>query len=189
MPVLRPLAIALALSGPLPAAAGPVADTAARIEAALAAGDGRAAVAEAQALMDAVWQASGFGVAYAVLTEPGGAGYGLYEPRTSVVYAPGEPIVLYVETFGYGFGEPAKGLYRIALGVDLEVLSEAGDRLGLMPDIAALEHASRRRAKEFSGRITYNLTAPPGRYILVTTLRDQHSAGTASFRNIIEVRG
>lgn len=189
MPALRAALLPLVLALPLPLAAGPVADAAARIEAALAAGGGVAAVDEARGLLDVVWQASGFGVAYAVLTEPGGVGYGIYEPRSSAVYAAGEPIVLYVETFGYGYGEPAKGLYRIGLSVDLDVLSESGDLMGRMPDIAALEHASRRRAKEFSGRITYNLTAPPGRYILVTTLRDQNSDGAASFRNSIEVRG
>lgn len=186
---LAALAASAALVAAPPLQADALADAAAAAEAGLAAGDGAAAVAAGRAFLDAVWQQAGFGVSYVALVEPGPSGYGLHIPRGDASYAEGEPVLIYFEAYGYGYGTPEPGLHRIAMQVDLEMIDASGQTVARLRDLTSLEHVSRRPAKEFSAQLRYNLSAPPGRYVLVTTLRDAHSDGAASFRTEVELGG
>ncbi len=178
---------ALALGALALGAAGPVgadspAALAAEIEARLAARDGAGAVAMARRLAETVGQAAGLGVGFVTLSEPGPAGYGRFEVRQGNVHAPGEPIVIYAEPFGFGHAEVAPGLWSIDLDVDLDVFTPQAERVVRLPGVMVLSQRSRRRALELGVQITYRLTAPPGAYVLWTTLRDRHGGGHTRFR-------
>lgn len=165
------------------ALAGPVADIAAAVETRLASGDYLAAVTEAREVLAAVWDLSpGIGFTDTVLVIEPASGFGIFNPRASNVYRLAEPIVIYAEPFGYGFGSPGEGLFSIGFFVDLQVQTEAGKILADVPNVTDLEMSSRYPNKEFQANITYNLDGlEPGKYRLITTLRDKYSAKLGTF--------
>ena len=171
-----------------PALAGTVADKAAEIETLMAVPDSKGAVDAANALMGMVWDSTAeIGIHQTVLVTEPAAGFGIYNPRADEKYKVGEPIMIYAEPFGFGYGAAGEGLYSIAFAVDLKVMTEAGEILGEMPDLASLELTSRYQNREFQANLTYTLDGVlPGRYVLETTLRDKNSAKVGTFQNVVE---
>lgn len=183
LPRLVPLL--LLLSGGAAAAdtlADTLADRAAGIAARLAVGDRAGAVAAAQALRLAVGEAAGLGVGFVTLSEPAPGGYGSYIPRAHNRFASGEPIVMYLEPFGYAHAEVAPGIWSIDLDVDLHVFTPRAEPVARLLNVTELSRQSRRRATEFGVQLTFTLTADPGEYVLWTTLRDRHGGGRTRFR-------
>ena len=81
----------------------------------------------------------------------------------------------------------AKGFIPWA-SLDLQVLDEAGQELANVQDVTELNLTSRYKNREFQANLTYNLDGiSPGKYRLVTTLRDKNSAKTGSFETPIEI--
>ena len=100
----------------------------------------------------------------------------------------GEPILIYAEPFGFGYGSGGDGLYTIGFIVDLKVMTEAGEVLGELPSVANLDLTSRYQNREFQANLTYTLSGiTPGRYVLETTLRDKNSEKFGTFQNTIEI--
>jgi hypothetical protein len=191
LPVLK-AAVLSALFGaglPAPMLAGPIADKAAEVEAMLDAGDSAGAAAAIAEVYAQVWEASpALGIRQAVLVTEAAAGVGVYNPRPTNTFKAGEPILIYAEPTGYGYGTPAEGLYAMGFGVDLKVVSETGEILGEIPDLTQVELNSRNQNREFQANITYTLTGiAPGRYVLQTTLKDKYSAKTGTFETAIEI--
>lgn len=178
---------AIALAGA--ALAGPVADKAAEVETATTAGDFLTAMKGAQDISDMVWEATP-GLIFTetmAVAEPA-AGYGLYNPRPDTIYKTGEAIILYAEPFGFGYGDGGEGLFTIGFAVDLQVLDETGGELANVQNVTELNLASRYKNREFQANLTYNLDGiEPGKYRLITTLRDKNSAKTGSFETAIEI--
>ena len=171
-----------------PALAGTVADKAAEIETLMAVPDSKAALDAANTLLATVWDSSAeVGIHQTVLVTEPAAGFGIYNPRANDKYKVGEPIMIYAEPFGFGYGTAGEGLYSIGFAVDLKVLTESGEVLGEMLDLANLELTSRYQNREFQANLTYTLDGvPPGRYVLETTLRDKNSAKVGTFQNLVE---
>ncbi len=171
------------------ALAGPVADTAASVETRLSNGDYPGAVAQAREILQAVWDESpGIGFTDTFLVIEPASGFGIYNPRADNIYKLAEPIVIYAEPFGYGYGNPGEGLVSIGFFVDLQVQSESGEILGDVPNVTELDMSSRYPNKEFQANITYNLDGiPAGKYRLITTLRDKNSAKIGTFETEIEI--
>ncbi len=171
------------------AVAGPVADRAAGVEARLANGDYAAAVSEARDILSAVWDESpGLGFTDTLLVLEPASGFGIYNPRADNVYKLAEPIVIYAEPFGFGYGSPGEGLFSIGFFVDLQVQSDSGEILGDVPNVTELDMSSRYPNKEFQANITYNLDGvPAGKYRLITTLRDKNSAKIGTFETDIVI--
>ncbi len=180
--------VALGLTA-APLYAGPVADRAAGVEQRLAAGDYAAAVNEAREILSAVWDESpGLGFTDSLLVLEPASGFGIFNPRADNVYKLAEPIVIYAEPFGYGYGSPGEGLYSIGFFVDLQVQDDGGEILGDVPNVTELDMSSRYANKEFQANITYNLDGiPAGKYRLITTLRDKNSAKTGTFETEIVI--
>lgn len=180
-------ALALALTGA--ASGGPAADKAGEVETAIGGGDYLTALSGAQDIVLQVWEATP-GILFLEtlpVTEPA-AGFGLYNPRPDAVYKSGEPIILYAEPVGFGYGAGGEGLYTVGFAVDLQVLDEAGQELANVQDVTELNLTSRYKNREFQANLTYNLDGiSPGKYRLVTTLRDKNSAKTGSFETPIEI--
>jgi hypothetical protein len=181
---------ALLVSAPFaqPVFAGPVADKAVEIEALMESGDDAATLAAASALFATVWDSTkAIGISQAILVTEPASGVGIYNPKADEKYKVGEPILIYAEPFGYGYGSAGDGLFSIGFAVDLKVMTETGEILGEMPELAVLELTSRHQNREFQANLTYTLNGiPPGRYVLETTLRDKNSAKVGTFQNVVE---
>lgn len=191
------LAVALALAAGVPAGgglrAGALGDVAAAAvaaaEARLAEGQGVAAIAALEPLVEALWAAAPLGFTAATLVASAPAGYGLYEPRAALPFAPGEPIRVYAEPVGFGHGRVGE-FWEVAFDVDLAILDADGHRLARIDGIQTIALRSRARLREFPAAITYDWSgAGPGRYRFVTTLRDRHSGKAGSFELAVEIGG
>lgn len=181
--------LAASLTLALPALGGPVADRAAGIETRLQALDYVTALGEARDLLGAVWdQVPDIGYTQALLVSETAAGFGVFNPRPTNLFKKGEAIVIYAEPFGFAYGAPGEGLHAIGFSVDLQVLDVSGAELALVPNVTQLDLNSRYRNREFQANITYNLDGiAPGKYTLVTTLRDKYSEKSGAFRTDIEI--
>jgi hypothetical protein len=189
MTVTRPLTLALLLALTSPAAAGPLVDAATAIEAKLASGDAIGALDGARELLAQVWdQGPSLSFGQALLVQQSATGYGVFNPRSSIVFKKGEPILIYCEPFGFGYGSPGEGLHSVNFIVDLQVLDASGNQLALAEGATEYNMTSRHRNREVQANITYNLDGiPVGRYTLVTTLRDKNSLKSGSFQTAIEI--
>lgn len=173
---------------PLAALAGEIADKAVEVESLLGSGDDVAALAAARDVLGKTWEATtGLAIGEtALLVEPA-SGYGIYNPRPDEKFKLGEPVLIYAEPMGFGYGTPGEGLYSIGFFVDLKVMTEMGEVLADLQNLTELDLTSRYPNREFQANLTYNLEGiSPGRYILQTTLRDKNSAKVGSFENTVE---
>ncbi|MBL4929963.1 hypothetical protein [Fuscibacter oryzae] len=185
-------AVLLAL-GPLLAPglahAGPVADQAAKADQLAESGDFAGALAAAEEMKAALWdQLPGLTFLNAFPVTERSAGYGLYNPRENTLYKQGEPIQLYAEPQGFGYGDGGEGIVKVGFYVDLQVMGQDGQELANMAGITEIDYAVRAKVREFAADVTYNFEGlGPGKYRLITTLRDKNSAKTGSFETEIEV--
>jgi hypothetical protein len=181
--------LALMLAVPGPVLAGPVVDMATSIETQMAASDFIGALAATRDLLGTVWAATpDIGFNQALLVSETASGYGVYNPRPTQLFKKGEPIVIYAEPYGFAYGSPGEGLHSIGFAVDLQVLDVAGNELANVPNVTQLDLNSRYENREFQANITYNLDGiNPGKYTLVTTLRDKNSDKSGAFRTDIEI--
>ena len=185
---LPALMITAALALPSAAQAGELTDLAAQVEALQAAGDDAGAVAAARDLFAKTWDATtGLAIGETALIVEPASGYGIYNPRPDDKFKLDEPVLIYAEPIGFGYGSPGEGLYSIGFFVDLKVMNDAGEVLGDLQNITELDLTSRYQNREFQANLTYNLTGvPAGRYTLQTTLRDKNSAKIGSFETSVE---
>lgn len=179
----------LMLLAATPAFAGPVADQAAGIEAKLAQGDGAGAIGQAQDLLASVWgQAQAVSFSQALLVEQEATGYGVYNPRATNIFKPGEKILIYAEPVGFDYGNPGEGLWSVNFFIDLQVVDAGGSQLANLPEVTQYNMVSRHLNREIPANITYTLGGiKPGRYTLVTTFRDKNSQKSGSFQTAIEI--
>lgn len=172
-----------------PALAQTLAEQAAAIDAKMAARDSDAALQGALDLYGSVWEQSPeIRFREALLVSQPAAGFGIYNPRPDDRFKKGDPVIIYVEPIGFGYGAPAVGLVSIGFVVDLKVTSIMGEVMGDVPSLTEVNLTSRARNREFQANLTYNLQGiPAGRYVLETTLRDKNSAKTGVFALQIEI--
>ena len=185
----RLLAIALAASLlTLPAQGGEIADKATEAESLLSAGDDLGAITAAREAFGKAWEATtGLAIGETALISEPASGDGIYNPRPDDKFKIGEPILIYAEPMGFGYGNPGEGLYSIGFFVDLKVMTEGGEVLGDLQNLTELDLTSRYPNREFQANLTYNLEGvPPGRYVLQTTLRDKNSPKLGSFETTVE---
>lgn len=113
-------------------------------------------------------------------------GYGIFAPRGSAIFASTEPMHVYVELLGYTHRQTADG-WRFGVIADWQVRSAAGQVLFEQREFLRQEIISLHRNTEFFINLTYNLEAPPGMYVMETTLRDIQSDQQVSFEQDIEI--
>lgn len=176
-----PLSLCLCLTA-LPAAAGDLVDAATAVEAAVAAGDFDAWAAANATLMTSAWFQPGLHFNRLILTSVPSTGYGVYEVRADSVYASGEPILVYAEPEGYGYGTLPDGRSEIAFDIDLRVMDPAGTVLLEAPGFMQVAHQVWGPAREFVANMTVNMgQAPAGDYTLEFTFHDRHGGQSSSF--------
>jgi len=172
-----------------PVLAGPIVDAATQAEAKLNMGDAAGALSALGDIYSQIWaQNTSIGFIQGLLVAQAATGYGVYNPRPTNVFTPGEPILVYCEPFGFDYGSPGAGLYAVNLIVDLAVLDASGNLLANAPGVTEYNMPSRHKNHEVPVNITYKLDGlATGRYTLVTTLRDRNSQKTGSFQTAIEI--
>ncbi|MFC2968821.1 hypothetical protein [Acidimangrovimonas pyrenivorans] len=172
-----------------PSLAGKVSELGNQVEKSIASGQGIKAVREARKILDIAWAATPLTITNATLVATEAKGYGAYTPRKDNVYKPGETIRLYAEVIGFGYGKAPDGQWAIGLNCDLVVMKPDGTVLGRAPGALKVRVEDRHRPKEFQLNLTYHLSgAPPGKYLLETTVHDTHSDKMTSFETAVELR-
>lgn len=187
----KPLSVALLLALGLaaPVLAGPVTDAAAEAEAAVAADDFDAWYQANEALLEAAWTLPGLHFGNLAMTTVPAPMYGNYEERADTVYAADEPILIYAEPRGYGYGDVGGGMLEIAFGVDLRVLDPAGTVLLELPEFSTFTVQTRTRSRELMFNLSVSLDgAPPGDYQLEFTFNDRHGGQSDSFTSNITIK-
>lgn len=142
---------------------------------------------EAQEDFFAAWDRMPLRVGTATLVQRPADGYGVFSPRSAVGYRSGEPILIYVELLGYRH-QPAGDGWNFGVIVDWRVRSMTGEVLFEQPNLLRQDMASAHRNAEFYVNLTYNLDAPPGRYLLETVFRDLYAGQEATFEQVVEIR-
>ena len=189
--LLAPASLALAalVVSAAPALAGPLVDAATAIEEKLGAGDFPGALVAGRDLFAQVWdQSPGISFGQALLVAENATGFGVFNPRDNNVFKQGDPILIYCEPYGFGYGAPGAGLFSVNFIVDLQVLDGAGNQLANAEGATEYNMTSRHRNREVQANITYRLDGiPVGQYTLITTLRDKNSAKSGAFQTAIEI--
>lgn len=197
-PALIPALVGLALGGALglaagwaalaPAPDGPAVALARGVDSAAASHSPDDWKTASAALEDHLWATRGLHIARAVFVLAPASGFGIFDPRPSNVFAPGEPVLIYAEPRGYGYGDRGEGIAETGFDIDLRVLDKAGTELGSYPGIVQLGFATRSRNREFMANLRYDLAGlAPGDYRLETTFRDRHGPGVARVTSEITI--
>ena len=169
--------------------AGDIADRAAEAEKALQTGDGTGALEKFRSAEEAFWQAMPLAVLNVKQVDTA-TGFGIYSERANHTYKPSEKIVLYMEPVGYGYGSGGLGNNKIALSVDITVVSAAGESLGTMEQVGRIQIASRSHNRELFFKLDLSLDGlPPGKYRCDFIMHDENSKKTAPFSTDIEIAG
>ncbi len=170
------------------AVAGGLADLGVDAEQRAAAGDFTGALATADEIEAQIWESiPNIGIRDTLLVAEPASGYGLYNPRADNKFKSGEPVFVYAEPYGFGYGSGGDGLYTIGFAVDLRVISDQGEVMAEVPNIANLDLTSRYKNREFQANLTYTLNGiPAGKYVLETTLHDKNSAKGGTFQTEVE---
>lgn len=175
------LSTAILALGMMPALAGDIADAGSKAEQLMESGDHAGAMSALDDAREAVWNAAPLTINKAILVASDPQGFGIYDIRDGNQYKSGEPIVIYTEPSGFGYGRDGD-IYTINMALDFTIKSSSGEELAAQKDFAKWELRSRVPNKEFMGKLTYTFNGiQPGDYIVETVIRDQNSDKTVTF--------
>lgn len=175
------LATAFLAIAAVPAAAGEIADAGANAESLMEGGKYAEALVSLDTARATVWDAAPLRINKAVLVASDPQGFGIYDIRDNNQYKAGEPIVIYTEPSGFGYGRDGD-LYTINMALDFTIKSSTGESLAVRENFAKWELRSRVPNKEFMGKLTYTFSGiDPGDYVVETVIRDQNSDKTTTF--------
>ena len=114
--------------------------------------------------------------------------FGDYDVRKDAVFRSGEQMHFYAEPKNLTVPKNAKGIYNVAFVVDLEVTAADGKNMK-QPGFAKIKLDSRSRIQDLFLKLDVALTnAPPGKYNVKFTLRDQNSKKTADFAKEVTIK-
>lgn len=132
-----------------------------------------------EALEAELWDKRPLGIRSAFfVAEPAGS-YGIYQRRASDRFTPDEPVYVYVQPVGYGYGRTGDR-YRIALSADFELRTPSGQVLVEESDFSKMTLESHERNREFQTSFIFTFEGlDAGSYILVIRLRDDNGGGRA----------
>lgn len=190
------LALCLAASGA--AAAEPDPELTRRFEAGVAqARQGMAAGEAAKTLgglreaLAAAWRAIPFSVLDARLIVAQPQGYAQPVAREGNVFAPGDPMIVYLEPVGFSVRrDPETGAYLYDLAADFNLVGPAGKVVGGRRDFARFQGDGRHFPDHLPITITYSLAGlPPGEYKVETVLKDRLGGGSATVVTPILING
>ncbi len=121
------------------------------------------------------------------ITEPP-QGMGIYQPRASNVFRPGEPLIVYAEPVGLAW-KTEGAINRAQVATDFAVRTSDGKILGGQREFGKFEFNSREHNHDIMTHLTITINgAPPASYVLMTTYRDLVSGKSATLELPFEIR-
>jgi len=145
--------------------------------------NGTANLAEFESLRDhylKAWQNLTFQSVFNIYVKKGSAtGYGVYEPRQSNVFSPGETLELYVEPVGYSFGpiQRENNTYSIDLSTDIIVSEPSGREVtALRGGPAGITATHNKNTETFLVlSVTPSQGVPEGDYVITYIVKDKNT--------------
>lgn len=141
---------------------------------------GNATLADLEAAENALadlWTRLPFTARHVMFVSRKSEAYGGYDQRPSSVFAPGEPLVTYLEPIGYGWKSLGQDRYTFGITTDVEVRTTGGKIVGGQKGFQEMDLESHYRNREFFLTSTLTLNGiEPGDYIVAYTLHD-HAGG------------
>ena len=132
---------------------------------------------DAEAAVEAVWQAIPLQVARAIFVVGKAPIYGAYEPRPDSRFAIGETLLTYIEPVGYCWKAVEGGSMTFGVSLDFELLQPDGVILGGQRSFLSYSATSRNRVRELMLNVSLSLSGvAEGDYVLQYTLRCLNSA-------------
>lgn len=116
------------------------------------------------------------------------ASYGIYTPRTTEEFAPGEVIYLYLEPVGQTLKKNERGQYDFGFTADFILEDESGKVLGGQNDFVNPSFTSWNFNTEIA--LTFNFTfagLQTGKYKIVLTVKDVQSTKTAAVNKVFTI--
>jgi len=124
----------------------------------------------------------------ALFVDAKASGFGMYQPRGSNVFKPGEKLRFYVEPQGYQYSTDGK---TVVFGVvmDLKLTTPKGDVLFRKDGFLDQSFASHHENKELMLNGDLDITgADAGSYVIVLTLHDKVSSSVATAKLPFTIR-
>ncbi|MEP3280616.1 MAG: hypothetical protein ABJN26_10855 [Stappiaceae bacterium] len=141
--------------------------------------DAQSPLEQAQRAYADAWRAAPLSVSTATFATEPAAGYGQYTPRNSSVFALNEPLVVYLEPTGFGYGLDGDE-YQIALDASMELHTLDGKVLTSTASPQRVGLKSRDKNREFKASLVYRFNGlATGDYLLRIILKDINSEKTA----------
>lgn len=165
-----------------PAAAGQLADAAAKAEALAAAGNTAGAHDVMRAAISDFSATLPFSIGKAAFVTAVPAGYEMYDPKQGTVFKPGESLVSYIEPVGLSW-KPATvaGKIQTHFTVDLDILSASGEVLASQKAFGDFTFTGFLRNQEIYATLTTDVSgAAAGDYILRFHFNDLNSGKSTS---------
>lgn len=163
------------------AQAGQAIDAATRAEALLAEKSYAAALAAIAEAQQAIWDAAPMTVQRALFVAADPGGFGIFDMRESNTFKRSEPLIIYAEPLGFGYGRDGE-LYVIDLGLDFIIKSADGKEVARQENFGSLNMRSRVANKEFMAKLNYDFSGlPAGAYAVTTVIKDKNSSKSADF--------
>ncbi|MGH6735121.1 MAG: hypothetical protein ACRECX_03455 [Methyloceanibacter sp.] len=121
-----------------------------------------------------------------VADSPGG--FGIYNARPDTVFKPGEKLVIYAEPVGFKW-QNKDGLEHALLVADLVLRAEDGNVVASQESFGEFRFDSHEQNMEVMAVLTIDFTgAPPGKYVVECTFRDQMGDKSAKFALPFEIK-
>lgn len=161
--------------------AGEIADRAAEAEQLAASGNYLDAMAALEQAQDLLWAQAPLSFRRTVFTAGTPTGYGIYDLRESSTFKRTEPLIIYAEPMGYGYGRDGS-IYTIDLALDFAIRDASGTVIAEQRNFGTLALRTRFPNKEFMAKVTYDFSGiPAGDYEVTTTAHDQATGKSGSF--------
>ena len=156
----------------VPALAQTVIDDARQADALAAQGKHLEALAALDDAVGIVWDKTPLACRRMLWVADKAAGFGIYNPRESNVYGPGQKMLAYAEPVGFGWRKSGD-LWHAEIAADVVFRSEAGEELARKEEFGRFPLASRVQNREFQLSFDFTLSgAPAGKYIVEAKLRE-----------------
>lgn len=161
--------------------AGPLAEAAAKAESMAAAGNSTGAHDLMRSAISDFSAGLVFSIGKAAFVSADPVGYGMYDPRPSAVFKPGEALVSYVEPVGLTWKPVDGGKIQTRFTVDLDILATNGEVLANQKAFGSFTFTGFLRNQEIYSTLTTDVSgAAAGDYILRFHFNDLNSGKTAS---------
>ena len=150
-------------------------------------------VRDIDALLAAVsdaWERTPLTMRRAMFVKTKAAIFGGYDDRGSNVFAPGEPLLSYLEPVGYGWKPVGSDSFQLGLTIDFLLKGSDGKVIAGQDAFQSFSATSHVKNKEFYLNMTMSLNGlDPGSYVLIYTVHDNASSKVTTVEQPFTIKG